>query len=144
MAVDAILTNGTRFYYSSDGVTYTELSDMKELTVPSPDEPDVDVTPLVANDDAREFRLALQVAGELDGKQFFTKTRFAALVAIKRTNLYWRLRFPDTTTVANQSKLEWRGWLKTPTRSPATNPDDPITIDFKVKVTGLVTFTAGT
>jgi hypothetical protein len=142
MPVDAILVYGTRIYESADNVTYNELADMRELTIPAPDEPDTDVTPLADSDDARQFRLALTVAGELDCKQYFTAARMTNLQTKKRTLRYWRVRFPDSPVVANQSKLEFRGWLKTPTRSPATNPDDPITIDFKIKISGAVTFTA--
>lgn len=144
-AVDAILVYGSRCYYSSDGgSTYTELADMKQIGVPPTDTPDVDVTPLADSDDYRQFRLALSVAGELDCKQFFNKTRMSALQTLARTKLKWRIRVPDSATVANCSKIEFDGWLKIPQLSPLSDPDEPVTIDFKVKLTGKVTWTQGT
>lgn len=141
---DAILVYGARLYYSSDGGSnYNELADMKSIGVPATDTPDVDVTPLADSDDFRQFRLALSVAGEMDCKQFFNKTRFAALDTLKRQRLKWRLRVPDSATVANQSKLEWDGWLKAPTLDPFTDPDEPVLISFKVKTTGKITYTQG-
>lgn len=145
MPVDAILVYGVRLYFSADGVNYTELFDMKSIGVPGmPDSPEVDVTPLADSEDFRQFRLGLAVAGEMECKQFWNKARFASLQAIYRTNAYWRMRFPDSTVVANQSKIEFRGWLKKLAPSPFDDPDAPVTSDFTVKLTGKPTFTAGT
>lgn len=144
-AVDAILVYGSRVYFSSDGGSnYNELADMKQIGVPPTDTPDVDVTPLADSDNFRQFRLGLSVAGELDLKQFFNKTRMSTLQGLARQKLKWRIRVPDSATVANCSKIEFDGWLKWSQLSPLSDPDEPITIDFKVKLAGAITWTQGT
>lgn len=142
--VDAILVYGSRLYYGTDGVNYTEFADMKSIGTPgNPKAPEVDVTPLADSADFRQFRLGLSKAGEMLCKQFFNSTRHATLDGIKRTKLYWRVRLPTSTTVANCAKLEFQGWLADLAISDLSDPDVPITSDWRVVLTGAVTFTAG-
>ena len=144
MPVDAILVYGTRLYYSADGVSYTELTDMQAIgTPPSPDAPEVDVTPLADSSDYRQFALGLAVAGEMDCKQFYNKTRAAAIIALFRLNKYWKIIYPDNATPSLSSSTTFRGWLKQYMMPGAANPDDPAVIGFKIKLTGAPTFTAG-
>lgn len=144
MTVDASLVYGVRLYRSADGVTYTEVADLKELGSPGdPVAPDVDVTPLTPSVAAREFKAGLLNSGEMEFKQFWNKTRFTALRAILRVGYYWRVVFPDNASPALASRVDFAGYLNRCTTSPMTDPDEPITIDCKVKVTGAITFTEG-
>lgn len=145
MAVDAILVYGTRLY-SCDTVdgSYTEYADMKSIgTLPAPDSPEVDVTPLADSDDFRQFRLGLAVAGQFDAEQFYTKTRMTTIQTQYRTKRFWRIVFPDGANVGASSKVEFQGWLKQYSPPAAANADDPAIIKFTVKLTGKPTFTAG-
>lgn len=144
MSVDATLVYGMRLFYSADGVTYTEVADLKEMGPPGSSEvPDTDVTPLTPTAGVREFRAGLVNSGEIDFKQFWNKTRHGALLAMVRTTKYWRVTYPDNATPASASKVEFQGYVKKCTTSSSGNPDDPVTIDCTVKITTVITFTAG-
>jgi len=143
MSVDASLVFGMRLFDSPDGVTYTEIADLKEMGPPgNPESPDVDVTPLTPSVGWREFRQGLLVAGEMDFKQFWNKTRHTSISGKLNTNRYWRVTFPDDPTPADATRVEFQGRLKGGTTSGAGSADDPITIDCKVKISGAITVTA--
>lgn len=144
MAVDAILVYGTRLYYSLDGVSYTEFTDLREVEAPgTPEAPEVDITPLADSSDYRQFRLGLSVAGEFTFRQYYKKSRLTTLISLFRTSIYWRLIYPDNATPANASKVEFVGYVKRWAPPAATNPDDPAVIEGTVKLTGAPTFTEG-
>ena len=147
MSVDAILAYGARLYYSEDGISYTELVDMKSIGPPPHGErPDVDVTPLADSVAARQFRQGLATAGECAYKQFYNKTRLALLAGYFANNtiLYWRLRVPDNAVVNNTSRVDWIGRIKKlDTLEEIDDVDKALLIPWTVKITGAVTFTQG-
>lgn len=148
MAVTASLVYGARIYWDTDSgyATAAELADMKSVGSPGASErPDVDVTPLYDTEDARQFSQGLATYGECEFVQFWTKTRMTALQTPykARTQLYWRITFPDNAVVANRSKTEFRGRISKLTTSPFDDPDAVITILWTVKISGETTFTAG-
>lgn len=141
MAVTAFLAKGTRLYMSPDGVTYTELVDLKQLGEPgNADAPDVDVTPLNPTTNYREYLVGMLTSSDFTFQQYFTATRFNALYARLRLNTYWRIVLPDLTT---GSKLEFQAKLKKCSLTGLGNPDDPLLIDSSMKISGEPTFTAG-
>lgn len=146
MASDAVLVNGVRFFLSTNGgASYTELVDMKSIGVPgSPDSPEVDVTPLADNSDFRQFRLGLANAGECEAKQFYKALRFQTLDAQYRKKNFWKIQYPDGSTPSSGSTDVFEGWLKMLGKSALDDPDNPITLDFKIKLTGKPVFTPGT
>lgn len=144
MAADASLAYGARLYYSTDGSTYTELTDIVEIGSPGePEAPDVDVTPINPSTAYREFKSGLLNAGEFSFKQHWNKTRFTTLRGRLRTSTYWRLVFPDNATPANASKAEFVGPVKKCTTDPMNDADDEIHIMCTVKVSGAITWTEG-
>jgi len=144
VAVDALLAYGTRLYYSTDGSTYTELSDVLKIGSPGdPEAPEVDVTPLTPTAAWREFRLGLNKAGEFSFDQHFNKTRYSLLDGRRRLSTYWRIIYPDNATPANASKVEFVGYIRKLTISELGNPDDIVKIMCAVQLSGAVTFTQG-
>lgn len=144
MSVDATLVYGMRFYYSGDGVSYTEVVDLKDMGPPgNPEAPDVDVTPLTPSAAAREFKAGLINGGEMDFKQFWNKTRHATMYGFLRLSKYWRVTFPDNATPSMATRVDFQGYLKACTTSGSGTPDDPITIDGKIKVNTIPTVTQG-
>lgn len=143
MAVDAILWMGARFYYSTDGTNYTELTDMIE--VGPPDDPtveEIEATPLNPTSNAAEFLYGLINYGSTSFRQYFNKSRFTTLRARLRTSTWWRTVYPDNAAVANSSKIEWIG-APTKVKNNTGVRNTPISIDVEIKISGAVTFTAG-
>lgn len=143
-AATGYLAKGTRFWYSSDGVTYTELADVEDIgPVGSPERPDVDFTPLNPSDSSRGFKPGLKVNGELSFKQFFTKARFTVLKTLfdNGTSTYWRVTYPDHATPASASRHIFQGYVSKLTDSAKSDPDDPLMIEAVVKITTDISFT---
>jgi hypothetical protein len=141
VAVDTLLADGTKLLYSTNGTTYTELPDMSEIGSPgSPNVPDVDVTPLAGGIVFRQFRPGLQDPGEFTFKQKYNAARMTLLKGRERTSTWWRITYPD---LATPSKFEFVGYPKLVNMSGPGNPDDELNIECTVKVTGAVTWTAG-
>lgn len=143
MAVDAILGMGARHYYSTDGVNYTELTDLME--VGAPDDPEVEkieATPVNPTSNAAEFLFGLITYGSTSFKQYYNKSRMTTLRARLRLSTWWRTVYPDNATVSNASKIEY---VATPTkvRTGALVRNQPIAIEVNANITGAVTFTAG-
>lgn len=145
MPVDALLANGTRFYFSTNGgSTYSELVDLKELGSPGePEGPEVDVTPLAPTANYREFRIGLLKSGTITFKQFYNKARYTTLAALLRIQYDWKYVFPDNAVPASASNLTFKGYLKKLTVDPVSDPDDKILIMGEVTITGAITFTQG-
>ena len=136
MTVDAVLGIGSRLYYSADNVTYTELTDIVEIG--PPDDPDVErieATPLNPNSRAKEYLFGLVEYGEFTFKQFWNKTRYNTLRGFLYTSKYWKVVFPDTSTLIFQGAL-------TKCRSSGLTNNQPIHIECTVKISGATTFTA--
>lgn len=141
-----ILSYGLLLKYSAAGVTYTDIEDLDEIGDPgSLSAPDVDVTPLAPTDDVRVYRKGLKVGGDFTFSQFYSKTRMAALMAIRDagTDYYWKLILPDATSENNRSYMIWTGPLKTVTIRGVGDPDDPLVIVCTGKVNSDPAFTQG-
>jgi hypothetical protein len=145
MPVDASLGLSSRLYWSTDGTTYSELSDLVMLgPVDDAKLEQVEVTPLVPTNRRREYRPALFSTTTFTFRQYFTKTRMTALRSyyIAGTSLYWRYVYPDHTTPTSASKYEWVGPLMA-WHGDGAELTKPNHIDGEVQITGDVTFTAG-
>lgn len=142
MAVDALLGLGTRLYYSTDGSTYTELTDMDEIGSPgSPEVEQVEATPMNPTSRAREFLWGLVNYGTFSCKQFWNKTRYTTLKNRLYTATYWRFVFPDNATPTSASKEEF---IATPVKVQVDPPqrNKALTISVEAKLTGASTYTA--
>lgn len=145
MATTAYLAYGSLLYWSTDtGNTYNELADIKEMGSPGdPDSPEVDITPLANGLSVREFKAGLATMGTFQFKQFWTKTRLAALLTQYRVGVLWKVIFPDNATPSSASNFVFAGYLKKCTTEGGDNPDSPLLISCEVKLTGTRVFTAG-
>lgn len=136
MAADAILGLGTRVYYSTDGTTYTELTDIMEVEgAPDPEVETVESTPLNPTAYAREFLAGLVNWGKFNFKQYWNKTRFSLLRGRVRTTTYFRFSYPDT------SKDEF-ATIVTKVKPEGASKNTPIAIAVQSQITGAPTFTA--
>lgn len=143
MAVDAVLGIGCRLYYSTDNVTYTELTDMAEMpAVPDPTVETPEATPFNPTAYSREFLLGLIDYGSFSFKQFWNKTRYGVLRGRLRTNTYIRFVYNDNPTPTSASKDEVLT-LVTKVRPDGISKSAPICTQVECKVTGAATFTAG-
>lgn len=138
---------GTRLYADlAGGSTYAELADMKEIGSPGePEYPDVDMTALYEAVAIRKFRAGLLNQGEFTFKQFWTKARWTSLKTpfAAKTDVAWRITYPDNATPANATKDEFPGYIKKLVKEPATEPDQPAMIVVTVKINGAITNTEG-
>lgn len=141
MPVSAYLGLGARLYYSTDGSSYTELSDL--IGMGSPDDPTVekiDATPLNPNSNAREYLYGLIDYGKFTFQQYWTKARLTTLRGRLRTSTYWRVVFPDHATPTSASKLEFQGAPVKVRPGPLVN-NQPISIDVEIDISGATTYT---
>lgn len=136
MAVDAVLGYGTKLYYGSDGVSYTELTDLEEIGEPGDgDVEQVEATPLTLTSNAKEFLNGAEDPGEFQFQQKYNKTRLTTLMALKATKKYFKVTYADTSTVTFQANVR----KVTP---PSGRKAQVQLITVRVKITGPVTFTA--
>ncbi len=148
MAVDAILGKKTRIYWSTDNITYTEFADLVEAGPPEDGEVEqIEATPLNPTNNAKEYLSALEELGEFTFSQYWNKTRYTTIRAIKTANsagtpYYFRLCFPDNATPTSASRIVFLGNVKKG-RPAGFKRNTPIQIDVIVKVTGAITYTEG-
>lgn len=135
MAVDAILGDDARLYYSADGVTYTELSNVVEI--PAPDgttAEQVEVLALYGNT-AAEYLNGIKRNGKFTARIYWNKTVFNTLLGFVGVSKYWKVTYPDTSTFVaqgNVSKVSREGLSK----------GAPVVTLLEVQLSGDVTYTA--
>lgn len=141
----AILAVGSTLFWSSDGVSYSELADLVSIGSPDPGAgPDVDVTPVNTSATTRSYLVGLRTGGDFEFEQLFTAARYSALDAVLGDQLYWKVRLPDGTTASSGSTAVFQGGLKKWSLAALDDPDKRVTILGAVKVSSDITFTEAT
>lgn len=141
MAVDAILGLSSRLYYSTDGSSYTELTDMAEMPmVPDPTVETPEATPFNPTAYSREYLAGLIDYGAFSFKQFWNATRYNTLRGRLRTSTYFRFVYPDHATPTSASKEEVLT-LVTKVRPDGVTRSTPLTTHVEAKITGAAAFT---
>lgn len=145
MAADQSLGFGCKLFYSTDGVSYTELADLEMMGPPNDRKLNmVEKTPLAPTNRTSEFMAGLFTECRFSFKQKWNKTRQALLQTgyAAATTYYWRYCFNDHATPASASKYEWTGPL-TLWRPDGAERQKPIHIDAEVCAVGDITWTTG-
>jgi hypothetical protein len=138
-----IPAEGSKAYYSSDGNTYTEITQLISVTPPSLEVPEVETT--VLSDTAKSFR-----PGKITGPGEFafrimydpavaSHTALATLVTTP-ANRYWKFEYNDTLTNSATDTFQGfiTGW------EPGDAEDEAnIEVDITVRINGATTRNAG-
>jgi hypothetical protein len=137
-------TYGTILSYSSNGSTYTDLADMKDVDAGEAEASNVETTHLSSPNAVREFIAGLINSGELNANFYFTKAQWNSVntIFVGRSTYYWRLKFPLISGETANSKWEFQGHIQKIGRGKA-DEDGTIMAALVVKITGPTTFTAG-
>lgn len=151
----------TTIHYDDDGTDpYTQLKDIIEITPPDMEWGSADITPLEGSNPsgtpsigtrAKEFASGWQDSGQIDISVYFTRAQLATLIATafdstskESLTLYWRIMFPLIDAETTNSKLEFQGFIQNWNWDAISRDnDDHITMNFTIKISGDVTFTAG-
>lgn len=130
---------GASFWYSTDGVTYTQVFDLSEFEGPEGEKKASDDTTLQS---ANKLLLATPGWETFSDVPFvvylvkaFLNTMYTHFTA--GDTLYWRLLLPVIGAETNGTKWEFQGWLskfKTMTKA-AKGSDDKIMVDLSIHPT---------
>lgn len=131
---------------STDGSSYSALTDLTAVTPPGVNVPESDNTTLANTDAVRTSQASWVKPGPCGFTGYFTKAQYTTLLAdaYARTNLYWRLKTDLIDSEATNSNWTFRGFVGEITHSEASkDSDDLLTVSFVITVTAKPTFTAG-
>lgn len=135
MAVDAILGNGTRFYYGADGVSWTELTDVVEIQSRDGRSADQVELPALYGTAAMEFANGQEREGKVVVRCYWKKTKYTTLLGYVGTSKYFKITYPDTSTDIFQGNVS--------RASPeAISKNVPVYIMLEIQVSGDNAFTA--
>lgn len=139
---------GAVLSYSSNGSSYTALSDLYSITPPTLEAADLKLSTLESTNYTHEYAAGWIEPGECSFAGYFTKAQYSTLIGLLGSttdNYYWKVTFALISGETTASTLVLRGHLKTVGFDEINIDDDgKITCPFVVKVTGKPTFTAGT
>lgn len=105
MTVDAVLGNGTRFYYGADGVSWTELASVVEIPPPDGLSADQVEVPVLYGSAALEFANGQKREGKYTVRLYWNKTKYNTLRGYVGTSKYFKITFPDTSTDVHQGNV---------------------------------------
>lgn len=138
---------GTKLSYSATGSVYTDLTDLISVTPPTMTRADVKVSHLESASQAHEYLAGWVEGGEVAFVAYFAKSQFNTLftsLLASSDSYYWKVTFPLISGETSNSTLVIRGHLKEVAPAEANIDDDgKLTVAFKVKTSGLPTFTQG-
>ena len=137
----AIIGHTTSLKYSDASNTtaatsFTAVSEIKSITVPSPEVTDVDVTNLESASYTKEFIAGLIDPGEVTMTLSYGKTQTAAIYARLRSTKWWTITAPDASTWLFEGYVKGFGQEQIESESEITNT-------CTIKVTSKPVFTAG-
>ena len=127
-----------RRWNASTGV-WAAISEINTITGPSMTRDTIDVTTLGSTDGYREFIAGFRDGGTVVLSMNFTRTQYATMKDDfeSDTLVNYEVVLPDTATTT----LEFEGLV---TELPLViSPDDKITLDVTIKISGTVTLNSG-
>lgn len=133
---------GSQLHYSTDGVTYTQITDLRLIT-PSPwAKGKSDITVLESPGEGDEFMPGMNKCGELKCAAAYNEARLATLVALQVTSmatydtdnpLYFRLRAGLGYGQATRDTLVIRGFIMEVKEKEWKNDDNIKEIEFTIQ-----------
>ena len=120
---------GTRLYYSTDGNTYIELTDLKKVPPPGMKRDPTDTSHLVSTSQVHESIAGWGEDDEMDFSIYFVEGLWGTLwgYLIAQTTLYWRVTYPLIGTQVTNAKDEFQGWISKMKKSEiSTDNNDAI------------------
>lgn len=139
-ASNGIIGFGTVFSYSADDVTYTDLAELVDVKPPETTVGAAKFTHNGSPNAHHEYKPGLAEGGEPTFKLWFAKAGYATLKGFLRTTKYWKITYPDLATTASTDKFQ--GFIsKIGKECPM---EEGISVEVSIKISGPVTFTAGT
>lgn len=104
---------GTTLWYSTDGVSYTEVDDLIDVDCPEPTFGKSDDTTLTSPDFLKVFSLGWLEGADADFTVYMHKTQLAALNThfYAKTHLYWKVVAPLLSTESTGTTFTWRAYI---------------------------------
>lgn len=148
MATQAIDSTGVKLEIKPYGSsTWVEVGEVVNIGGPDNETTIIKASTLRSPDGFHEFIAGMTDAGEFDCTINYTKGAvqgFLDMITNRRAGAHeFRITIPDGTTPATDSKLEGKFIVKT-YKVFDIQLDDKITAKFTMKLTGNITWTAGT
>jgi len=143
MAADATKGYGAVLYYGDSSTvagstTWTAVAQVRDITLPTVEADDIDVTNQDSTGGAREYIPGLIEGGECEFELLFKKSAVTAVYALLATQKGWRVTVNDHATA--DSKWEFDGYVKS--FGGEIPLEDPVMCSVTIKVTGKPAFTA--
>lgn len=129
----------------TNATTYAAIAAVVSITPPELETTASNSTHLTSANAIKEFLPGLIDPGELECVLRFTRAQYTIFMANLRKIMSFRMKFPDTATgtTTNGSTLTFSGMIRT-LGGPTVGEDDTINQTVRFKVSGPVTFLAGT
>lgn len=132
--------------FSTNDSSYTDISDAASIIPPRASKGKSKTTHLISTAKTEEYIPGWRESGEIDCVAYFHKTQFAVLLGQYQSDTiyYYRVTFPVITGETTGSRIKAQGFI-TDIGFDELNvdSDDAIKVPFKIKLTGPLTFTAG-
>jgi hypothetical protein len=144
MASKQIISYGATVERSTDGVTYTEIPEVKGVAVPEVEQEYPEVTNLDSPNGYREYIKGLKDAGEIEVLAGYTAAGFEQQLAdnLAADAIYYRVTLRAQPDQITGDSFTYRGF-PTPRLTPG-DIGDPIDMTIVLRVTGDFTWTRGT
>ena len=139
MSTDAIPSEGTKFYYSSDGTTYTAFAEITSISGPDSTRDMIDVTDLDSTDGYRLFLGSFRQGGTVALDLRVTKTNLTVVSQMFESNTpyYYKIVCPDDEELI----LNFQGLLNR--RSFEAAVGDVLKVPATITVSGPVEIATG-
>ena len=147
MANEHISPQGLKAEYSTDGVTYVEITDLKSVTPPGLEWEKSDDTCLKSPSATKESTAGWAEGSELAYDAFLMKAQESALLAQaqSRKTLFWRLTYAPLSSEPTQgTEITFSAWIKSwKPQETSTGSSDKIHCQWTVQTTGVVAVVQG-
>jgi hypothetical protein len=125
--------------------SYTAVADIVEITPPDMVKGETKTTKLNAAAKVHTYIPGWRESGELKIKCFFERAGYGTLLnQFKNETSYdYKITFPIASGDTTPSTAMWTGFVKGIKKNPVSDNDDAISYEVTFKLSGDVTFTAG-
>jgi hypothetical protein len=137
---------GVKLEYSTDGSTYTEITDLKSLKPPPWTRGKSKTTNLQSTGRTHTYEPGWTEPGEATCTFYFKKAQMAGLITLNSVKdpAHFRITFPLIGTEATNSKLEFDGYLAGIDWDQMTiDSEDKVSCPGRLQASGGPVFTSG-